>query len=74
MTPTSPLSLFREASFGHGRLAVLNHTHAHWTWQRNDDSDSTIGDEVWLESLSGSDKCNAVQSTAAPPAPVNDEL
>ncbi|XXG73064.1 hypothetical protein AAC387_Pa07g2044 [Persea americana] len=57
--PTSPLSMFHEAIFGHGRLTVLNQTHTHWTWHHNNDSESTIGDEVWLESLSGSDKCNA---------------
>ncbi|XP_010271705.1 PREDICTED: purple acid phosphatase 22-like [Nelumbo nucifera] len=55
--PNSPLSLFREASFGHGRLTVYNRTHAHWSWHRNDDTDSTVGDEVWLESLAGSSRC-----------------
>ncbi|KAF6165982.1 hypothetical protein GIB67_012879, partial [Kingdonia uniflora] len=55
--PASPLSLFREASFGHGRLRVENRTHAHWSWHRNDDSDSTIRDEVWLKSLSASTTC-----------------
>ncbi|XXG73063.1 hypothetical protein AAC387_Pa07g2043 [Persea americana] len=71
--PTSPLSMFHEASFGHGRLTVLNQTHAHWTWHRNNDSDSTIGDEVWLESLSGFDKCNARQTTV-PSISIKDEL
>ncbi|XP_043697691.1 purple acid phosphatase 22-like [Telopea speciosissima] len=50
--PTSPLSLFREASFGHGRFRVFNKTHAHWSWHRNNDSKSTVADEVWLQSLS----------------------
>ncbi|KAJ4970021.1 hypothetical protein NE237_003120 [Protea cynaroides] len=50
--PPSPLSLFREASFGHGRLRVFNQTHAHWSWHRNNDSFSTVADEVWLQSLS----------------------
>ncbi|XP_068661549.1 purple acid phosphatase 22-like [Aristolochia californica] len=51
-TPASPLSLLREASFGHGRLKLVNQTHAHWSWHRNEDDNSVIGDEVWLESLS----------------------
>ncbi|XP_041024967.1 purple acid phosphatase 22-like [Juglans microcarpa x Juglans regia] len=55
--PTSPLSLFREASFGHGRLSVLNQTHAHWSWHRNNDSNAVVADQVWLESLSISKAC-----------------
>nr|CAD1836732.1 unnamed protein product [Ananas comosus var. bracteatus] len=51
------LSSFREASFGHGRLKVINETTAHWSWHRNEDSDSTVRDELWLESLSSSDAC-----------------
>ncbi|URD79865.1 Calcineurin-like phosphoesterase [Musa troglodytarum] len=55
---SAPLSLFREASFGHGRLKVVNGTHAHWSWHRNDEDDgSTVGDEVWVESLSASAAC-----------------
>ncbi|XP_062202732.1 purple acid phosphatase 22-like isoform X1 [Phragmites australis] len=45
------LSEFREASFGHGRLRILNETSAVWTWHRNDDEYATVRDEVWLESL-----------------------
>eukprot|EP00262_Sarcandra_glabra_P011340 TRINITY_DN2722_c0_g2_i1.p1 TRINITY_DN2722_c0_g2~~TRINITY_DN2722_c0_g2_i1.p1 ORF type:complete len:442 (-),score=8.10 TRINITY_DN2722_c0_g2_i1:147-1472(-) len=55
--PPSSLSLFREASFGHGRLRVLNATHAHWSWHRNDDSDSTVRDQVWLKNLHASGSC-----------------
>lgn len=55
--PPSPLSLFREASFGHGRLRVLNETHANWSWHRNNDSNSVVADQVWLESLSTSEAC-----------------
>ncbi|KAK4800766.1 hypothetical protein SAY86_021253 [Trapa natans] len=56
-SPSSPLSLFREPSFGHGRLRIFNGTHAHWTWHRNDDSQSTMADEVWLGSLVSSRNC-----------------
>ncbi|CAD6268468.1 unnamed protein product [Miscanthus lutarioriparius] len=45
------LSEFREASFGHGRLRIVNETSAVWTWHRNDDAFATVRDEVWLESL-----------------------
>ncbi|XP_020106641.1 purple acid phosphatase 22-like [Ananas comosus] len=56
------LSQFREASFGHGRLKVLNGVNAQWSWHRNDDTDSTVRDELLLESLSKSSAC---QPTAA---------
>ncbi|CAM8949981.1 unnamed protein product [Rhodiola kirilowii] len=51
------LSVFREPSFGHGRLRILNETHAHWSWHRNDDEFSTIADQVFIETLSKSQKC-----------------
>ncbi|KAK1287621.1 putative purple acid phosphatase 20 [Acorus calamus] len=41
LDPPPKISLFREASFGHGRLEVVNGTHALWRWHRNDD------DEAW---------------------------
>jgi len=43
--------VFREASFGHGRLRIVNETSAVWTWHRNDDEYATVRDEVWIESL-----------------------
>ncbi|KAJ4836202.1 Purple acid phosphatase 22 [Turnera subulata] len=55
--PSSPLSLYREPSFGHGRLRILDEKRAHWSWHRNNDSDSVVGDEVWLDSLSTSKAC-----------------
>lgn len=55
--PPSALSLFREASFGHGRLRIVNETHAHWSWQRNNDSNSVVADQVWFQSLSSSKAC-----------------
>ncbi|XP_030532445.1 purple acid phosphatase 22-like [Rhodamnia argentea] len=67
--PASPLSMFREASFGHGRLRVLNHTHMHWSWHRNNETNSVVADEVWLESLSASSTCMGQQ-----PSSLKDEL
>ncbi|XP_068473464.1 purple acid phosphatase 22-like [Phaseolus vulgaris] len=55
--PPSPLSLYREPSFGHGRLRILNETHAHWSWHRNNDTDAVVADEVWIETLSSSKAC-----------------
>ncbi|KAK7244923.1 hypothetical protein RIF29_39752 [Crotalaria pallida] len=55
--PPSPLSLYREPSFGHGRLRILNETHAHWSWHRNNDSDAIVADDVWIETLSSSKTC-----------------
>ncbi|KAJ7976104.1 Purple acid phosphatase [Quillaja saponaria] len=80
--PASPLSLFREPSFGHGRLRIVNETHAHWTWHRNNDSNSVVADDVWIESLSSSSKTSSsetsyleeqIQQTLSSSS-VNDEL
>lgn len=55
--PSSPLSLYREPSFGHGRLNIVNESHAHWSWQRNNDSDAFEADQVWIDSLRSSKAC-----------------
>ncbi|KAK7284877.1 hypothetical protein RJT34_19631 [Clitoria ternatea] len=55
--PASPLSLYREASFGHGRLRIVNDTHAYWSWHRNNDNDADVADGAWIESLSNSKAC-----------------
>lgn len=49
--PQPAESLFREASFGHGTLEVVNASHALWTWHRNDDDEAVIADQLWLQSL-----------------------
>lgn len=42
-------SAFRDdASYGHGRLAIVNRTHAQWQWHRNEDSEWTVADDVWI--------------------------
>jgi hypothetical protein len=56
------LSLMREASFGHGRLSVVNATTARWAWHRNDDADSTIRDDLWIESLAANAACRQRQA------------
>lgn len=43
--------MFREASFGHGQLEMVNASHALWTWHRNDDGEAVAADQVWLQSL-----------------------
>ncbi|KAG7547734.1 Purple acid phosphatase-like N-terminal [Arabidopsis suecica] len=43
-------SAFRESSFGHGILEVMNLTHALWTWQRNQDvyKNYSSGDQIYI--------------------------
>ncbi|KAI4300455.1 hypothetical protein L6164_033832 [Bauhinia variegata] len=55
--PKPEISIFREASFGHGILDVVNETHALWTWHRNDDNEPIASDSVWLTSLSSIPAC-----------------
>ncbi|KAL6574983.1 Purple acid phosphatase 22 [Orobanche minor] len=49
--PKPSISIYREPSFGHGRLRVFNNSHAKWTWHRNNDTNSVVADEIWLENL-----------------------
>uniref|UniRef100_A0A804R8U9 Purple acid phosphatase C-terminal domain-containing protein n=1 Tax=Zea mays TaxID=4577 RepID=A0A804R8U9_MAIZE len=56
--PQPSISVFREASFGHGRLEVVNTTHALWTWHRNDDDQPVVADQVWINSLAANPACN----------------
>ncbi|XP_058092389.1 purple acid phosphatase 15-like [Magnolia sinica] len=42
-------SAFRDSSFGHGILEVVNETYALWTWHRNQDLyDSNPGDQIYI--------------------------
>jgi hypothetical protein len=45
---TPAWSAFHSAQFGHGEFVIVNATHAHWTWHRNADSESTVADEVFV--------------------------
>ncbi|XP_047336394.1 purple acid phosphatase 22-like [Impatiens glandulifera] len=58
--PSPTISLYREPSFGHGRLRIFNSTHAHWSWHRNNDTNAVVGDEVWFKSLATSISSNEV--------------
>ncbi|XP_055811612.1 probable purple acid phosphatase 20 [Solanum dulcamara] len=46
--PKPEISNFREASFGHGELDVVNATHAQWSWHRNDDDEAVVADTIWI--------------------------
>lgn len=50
-TPVPEWSVFREASFGHGELKMVNSSHAFWSWHRNDDDEPVRSDQVWITSL-----------------------
>ncbi|KAF4389283.1 hypothetical protein CsatB_026311 [Cannabis sativa] len=49
--PQPEWSEFREASFGHGELKMVNSTHAFWSWHRNDDDEPVRSDQIWITSL-----------------------
>ncbi|GAV66095.1 Metallophos domain-containing protein/Metallophos_C domain-containing protein, partial [Cephalotus follicularis] len=72
--PASALTLYREPSFGHGRLRLLDETRAYWSWQRNNDTDSAVADEVWLQSLSSSAACSNITLPKQPSTYKNDEF
>jgi hypothetical protein len=53
-------SAFRESSFGHGILQVVNSTHALWTWHRNQDVySSAVGDQIYIVRNSSSSNRNS---------------
>ncbi|KAL8245125.1 hypothetical protein R6Q59_011383 [Mikania micrantha] len=52
--PQPNISMFREASFGHGQLRVVNASHAKWTWYRNDNAQP---DTTWFMSLALDPTC-----------------
>lgn len=51
INPQPEWSVFREASFGHGELKIVNSTHAFWSWHRNDDDEPVRSDQVYITSL-----------------------
>ncbi|CAM8957583.1 unnamed protein product [Rhodiola kirilowii] len=51
INPKPEWSVFREASFGHGELKIVNSTHAFWSWHRNDDDEPVKSDQLWITSL-----------------------
>ncbi|XP_031270846.1 probable purple acid phosphatase 20 [Pistacia vera] len=57
MEPKPEISVFREASFGHGQLEVMNESHALWTWHRNENDQPFASDSIWFTSLSSNPSC-----------------
>ncbi|KAK7337224.1 hypothetical protein VNO77_17787 [Canavalia gladiata] len=57
INPQPKISLFREASFGHGMLQVINASNALWTWHRNNDDESVVSDSLSITSLSSTPSC-----------------
>ncbi|KAL7615509.1 hypothetical protein Lser_V15G01918 [Lactuca serriola] len=57
--PQPTISVFREASFGHGELEIVNGSYAKWSWHRNDDDESVESDSVWLKSFASDTTCKA---------------
>ncbi|KAK2997665.1 hypothetical protein RJ639_025003 [Escallonia herrerae] len=57
ISPQPKISVFREASFGHGILEVVNATHAKWTWHRNQNDEAVASDAFWLQSLAANPAC-----------------
>ncbi|XP_057718585.1 probable purple acid phosphatase 20 [Arachis stenosperma] len=55
--PKPDISIFREASFGHGILEVFNASHALWSWHRNDNDEATASDSAWLTTLTSNPAC-----------------
>jgi hypothetical protein len=41
-------SAYRESSFGHGTLDVINSTYALWNWHRNQDGVKTAVDSIYI--------------------------
>ncbi|XP_051135312.1 purple acid phosphatase 18-like [Andrographis paniculata] len=51
LNPRPEWSIFRDASFGHGELTIVNSSHALWSWHRNDYDEPVRSDQVWITSL-----------------------
>uniref|UniRef100_A0A0E0BVP6 Purple acid phosphatase n=1 Tax=Oryza glumipatula TaxID=40148 RepID=A0A0E0BVP6_9ORYZ len=46
--PQPDYSVFREASFGHATLQIVNRTHAFYEWHRNSDGVKVVADHAWF--------------------------
>ncbi|CAM6091265.1 unnamed protein product [Calypogeia fissa] len=46
--PQPAYSAYREASFGHAELQIVNRTHAIYTWHRNEDGEKVAADSAVL--------------------------
>ena len=57
-------SAFRSPHFGHGKLALLNCSHAHWTWHRVQDGTRVVADEAWLTTHAAQQRACTQRSVA----------
>lgn len=48
ISPQPEWSLFRQASYGFGKLQFVNSTHALWSWHQNSDLTPTIADQYYF--------------------------
>jgi hypothetical protein len=48
MSPQPSWSAFRQASYGHGELQVVNATHMLWEWHQNPDLEPEVADSLWI--------------------------
>ncbi|CAE7481370.1 PAP21, partial [Symbiodinium microadriaticum] len=60
--PQPDWSLFRQASYGFGKLRVVNSTHAQWSWHQNSDLIPTIADEYFF--VKGGDSSSLTSGAA----------
>jgi hypothetical protein len=58
-------SAFREGSYGHGVLHLMNATHAFWAWHRNNDGDKVTRDTVMVENFAYYDVLKAKEEEEA---------
>ncbi|KAG0487548.1 hypothetical protein HPP92_009643 [Vanilla planifolia] len=59
LDPQPSISVFREASFGHGKLEIVNTTYALWSWNRNDDDEAVVADSFWISSIAAKRDCQS---------------
>uniref|UniRef100_A0A7S0WT41 Purple acid phosphatase n=1 Tax=Pyramimonas obovata TaxID=1411642 RepID=A0A7S0WT41_9CHLO len=64
--PQPEWSAFREGSFGHGTVEVVNSTHAVWRWMRNKDGMADVADELWLDKTQRSATCSSASAKSKP--------
>lgn len=48
VSPQPIWSAFRQASYGHGELTVVNSTHSLWEWHQNIDLVPLVADSLWI--------------------------
>jgi hypothetical protein len=47
-SPSPEWSAARFAFYGHGELTLVNDTHAHFQWLKNDDGEKVVSDDSWI--------------------------